>query len=201
MRLRSLMITVSYKKKQLIFEQVKDLEISELRNRALSDDEIKEVPIGFYVKDGVLMRKWRPPDVPVSEDWTVVHQVVVPKAYRNEILALAHSVPLGGHLGINKTVDKIRKQFFWPGLRKDVVDYCRTCHTCQIVGKPNIVIPVAPLQPIPAFGEPFSRVIVDCVGPLLKTKSGNEYLLKIMCATTRFHEAIPLKEYQSSFNF
>ena len=78
-----------------------------------------------------------------------------------------------------------------------MVDYCRTCHTCQNVGKPNIVIPVAPLQPIPAFGEPFSRVIFNCKGPLPKTKSGNEYLLTIMCAATRFPEAIPLRNIKA----
>ena len=75
----------------------------------------------------------------------------------------------------------------------DVSEFCKTCHTCQMVGKPNVKIPCAPLSPIPAFEEPFSRVIIDCVGPLPKTRSGNEYLLTIMCASTRFPEAIPLR--------
>ncbi|KAL5010694.1 hypothetical protein ScPMuIL_012999, partial [Solemya velum] len=48
-----------------------------------------------------------------------------------------------------------------------------------------------------AFEEPFSRVIIDCVGPLPKTKSGNEYLLTIMCASTRFPEAIPLRNIKA----
>ena len=78
-------------------------------------------------------------------------------------------------------------------MRKDVVEFCRSCHTCQVVGKPNQTLPKAPLQPIPAFEEPFSRVIIDCVGPLPKTKSGNQYLLTVMCASTRFPEAIPLR--------
>ena len=43
------------------------------------------------------------------------------------------------------------------------------------------------------MGEPFERVIVDCVGPLPKTRSGNQYLLTIMCAATRYPEAIPLR--------
>ena len=64
-----------------------------------------------------------------------------------------------------------------------------------MVGKPNQVIPKAGLQPIPAFDEPFSRIIIDCVDPLPKSKSGNEYLLTIMCVSTRFLEAIPLKIY------
>ena len=82
-------------------------------------------------------------------------------------------------------------------LRKDVSEYCRSCHTCQVVGKPNQKIPAAPLKPIPAFNEPFSRVIVDCVGPLHKTKSGNQYQLTIMCASTRFPEAIPLRNIKA----
>ena len=63
---------------------------------------------------------------------------------------------------------------------------------CQLVGKPNQKVPVAPLQPIPAVEESFSRVIMDCVGPLPKTKAGNQYLFTVMCASTRFPEAIPL---------
>ena len=55
-----------------------------------------------------------------------------------------------------------------------------------MVGKPNQTLPKAPLQPIPAFEEPFSRVIIDCIGPLPKTKSGNQYLLTVRCASTRF---------------
>ena len=61
----------------------------------------------------------------------------------------------------------------------------------------NQVIPKAGLQPIPAFNEPFSRTIIGCVGPLPKRKSGNEYLLTIMCASTRFPKAIPLRNIKT----
>ena len=78
-----------------------------------------------------------------------------------------------------------------------MAEYCKTCHICQVVGKPNQTIKRAPLRPIPAFEEPFSKVIIDCVGPLPKTKSGNQYLLTIMCSTTRFPEAIPLRNIKA----
>ncbi|XP_051888858.1 uncharacterized protein LOC127579869 isoform X2 [Pristis pectinata] len=188
---------LSLSRKDFMVEQTKDPELTELKEKALSCEEIEKVPTEYYVKNGVLMRKWRPPHIPVNEEWEVIHQVVVPKVYRDEILNLAHSMPLGGHFGVNKTVGKILKQFYWPGLRKDVVMFCRTCHTCQMVGKPNQKPPVAPLKPIPAFGEPFSKVIVDCVGPLPKSKTGNQYLLTIMCATSRFPEAIPLRNIKA----
>ena len=64
-----------------------------------------------------------------------------------------------------------------------------------MVGKPNQKIPHAPFQIIPPFEEPFSRVLIDCVEPLPKSKSGNEYLLTIMCTYTRFPEPIPLKKH------
>ena len=47
-------------------------------------------------------------------------------------------------------------------------------------------MPVAPLQPIPAVEEPFSRVIVDCVGRLPKTKAGNQYLQQVPLKSLRF---------------
>ena len=58
-------------------------------------------------------------------------------------------------------------------------------------------IPRAYLQPIPAFDEPLSRIISDCVGPLPKTKTGCQYLLTIMCASTRFSEAISLRNIKT----
>ena len=182
---------------QLIKEQYSDPEISTLFQRALPDSEISHVPVCYYIKNGILMRKWRPPDVPADDEWTVNHQIVVPKSYRQEILNLAHETPLSGHLGVNKTYHKILNHFYWPGLKSDVSTYCKSCHTCQMLGKPNQTIPKAQLQPIPAFDEPFSRIIIDCVGPLPKTRSGCEYLLTIMCASTRFPEAIPLRNIKA----
>ena len=143
------------------------------------------------------MRKWRPFDVTADDEWAVYHQIVVPNSYRHEILSKAHESPISGHLGINKTYHKIINHFYWPGLKSDVSKYCKTCHTCQMVGKPSQTIPKAQLQPIPAFDEPFSRILIDCVGPLPRTKSGNEYLLTIMCTSTRFPEAVALRNIKT----
>ena len=32
----------------------------------------------YYVKDGVLMRKWRDMECPANEPWKGIHQVVLP---------------------------------------------------------------------------------------------------------------------------
>ena len=181
----------------LVVEQESDPDLKRLYKLVLSSEESEKVPICYFKKDGILMRKWRPPDASVEDDWRVVHQIVVPRSYRHEILSLAHDSPMGGHLGVNKTYHKILNHFYWPRMRRDVADFCRSCHACQIVGKPTTVIPPAPHKPIPAFDEPFSKVIVDCVGPLPKTKSGNKFLLTIMCSSTRFPEAIPLRNIKT----
>ena len=82
-----------------------------------------------------------------------------------------------GHLGVKKTYCHILRYFFWPRLKRDVAAYIKTCHTCQVTGKPNQSIKPAPLCPIPAVGNPFEHLIIDCVGPLPKSKSGSEHLL------------------------
>ncbi len=114
------------------------------------------------------MCKWRPQSLSKQDEWSNVFQIVVPQTFQKEILKLAHDCSMAGHLGVNKTHNRILQNFYLPGLKKDVVVYCRTFHVCQLAGKPNQSIPVAPLHPIPAFEEPFARVLVDCVGPLPK---------------------------------
>lgn len=139
------------------------------------------------------MRSYRPANCPATDHWMMKRQIVIPQKYRRHVVELAHESSLSGHLGVRKSVNEILSHFYWPNVRKDVVQFCKTCPTCQIVGKPNQVINPAPLQPIPVVSEPFSRIVIDCVGPLPKTRRGNQYLLTIMCMSTRFPEAIPLR--------
>ena len=77
-------------------------------------------------------------------------------------------------------------------MKWDVAECCKACHSCQMVAKPNKPIPVALLKPIPACGEPFSEVIIDCIGPFPKTTLGNKYLLTIMCKVTGFQRLFHL---------
>ena len=105
---------------QLCKEQHNDPEISPLFQKAFDEKEIDQVPVFFYVKNDILMRKWRPPDVSAEDEWTVNHQIVIPRIYRPEILNSANETPMSGHLGVNKTYHKILNHFYWPGLKSDV---------------------------------------------------------------------------------
>ena len=120
-----------------------------------SVDESKDVATGYFMRDGLLFRKWRPANRPASEDWASYEQVVLPQCYRKEVLHLAHESSYGGHLGFRKTLDRISRQFYWPSLRKDLKGFCRSCHVCQVVGRPGRAPPVAPLQLIDSEGAIF----------------------------------------------
>ncbi|GBL92132.1 Retrovirus-related Pol polyprotein from transposon 297 [Araneus ventricosus] len=56
-----------------------------------------------------------------------VKQVVLPKCKRDEVLRVAHEIPLAGHLGEQETKQSIKYSFFWPGINKDVREFCQTC--------------------------------------------------------------------------
>ena len=157
-------------RQNLIVEQSKDKELLDLFKIALTPVEAEKVSVGYLIKDDILMRKWSPTACDNVKGETV-YQIVVPTVHRREVLELAHDLPVSGHLGVRKTYNRVLQHFFWPGLKRDVAKWCKECHTCQLGGKPNQNIPQAPLHPIPAFDEPFSHIIIDCVGPLPKTKS------------------------------
>ncbi|XP_068240108.1 uncharacterized protein [Palaemon carinicauda] len=158
---------------------------------ALKQASTKEGKVPCYYFDkGVLFRLYRPRKLSSNDTWANKEQLVVPLTLRKNILSVAHQAD--SHLGVSKTYKRITNDFFWPGMKHDVFEFVKECHVCQVVGKPNEVIPKAPLVPIVIPHEPFSKVIIDCVGPLPKTKKGNQYILTILCPTTRYPIAIPL---------
>ena len=64
---------------QLCKVQHSDPEISPLFERAFDENEISQVPVCYYIKNGILVRKWRPLDVSAEDEWTAYHQIVVPR--------------------------------------------------------------------------------------------------------------------------
>ena len=63
----------------------------------------------------------------IKEDEFLMHKniIYVPssKELRNVVLKEMHDVPYVGHPGYQKTITAVRSQFFWSGMKKDVVDY------------------------------------------------------------------------------
>jgi hypothetical protein len=67
---------------------------------------------------------------------------------RNLVLKEMHDVPYVGHPGYQKMITKVRSQFFWLGMKKDVADYIARCMECQKV-KVEHRHPTGLLQPFP----------------------------------------------------
>ena len=143
---------MSLSKSKLISEQDNDPKLATLFKLVLPLVDLDKVPVGCYVRNCV----FRPPSVPVSDKWSVIHQTVVPKVCQSEILKLSHESSMCGHLSINKIYSEITKHFCWPQSWRCVAEFYKTCRICQMEGKSNQKILVAPLKPIPAFEEPFS---------------------------------------------
>lgn len=93
-----------------------------------------------------------------------MEQLLVPKQYHQVICKLAHTIPLAGHLGRDKTAKRITKHFYWPTVFHDVADYCKSCPECQKTGKGSQH--KVPLIPLPVIQEPLERIAMDIVGPL-----------------------------------
>ena len=97
-----------------------------------------------------------------------------------------------GHLRMKKTGDKIRLQFFWPGLQQDVKMHCLSCDLCQRTF-PKGKMTRVPLERMPIIETPFERVAVDLVGPIQPVpERKNRYILTLMDYATRYPEAVLL---------
>uniref|UniRef100_A0A8C5CMY1 Gypsy retrotransposon integrase-like protein 1 n=1 Tax=Gadus morhua TaxID=8049 RepID=A0A8C5CMY1_GADMO len=182
-------VSLSVTQEELESEQRADASLKGPFDMVLPASEVKKDSHCYFLLKGLLMRKW----VPHGDDFVgdPVLQIVLPSKLRETVLRWAHDD--SGHWGVRKTYNRVLKHFFWPKLKRDVSEYVKTCHTCQLAGKPNQVIKPAPLFPIPAVGQPFEHLIIDCVGPLPRSKSGAVYLLTVMCQTTRYPAAYPLR--------
>ena len=124
------------------------------------------------LQNGVLYRIWETP----SSDATVL-QLVLPKSLRPEILQQMHNSKTSGHLGVAKTLGRIRERFYWVKCRQEVQEWCRNCDICAQKRGPQKKI-LAPLKTV-NVGSPMERIAIDILGPLPVTEAGNKYILII----------------------
>ena len=61
-------------------------------------------------------------------------RLCIPKGtLRQRLLALHHDCSSSGHPGRDKTYSKLCRDYFWPGMSRDVNQYVRSCDKCQRV--------------------------------------------------------------------
>ena len=122
-------------------------------------------------------------------------QLLIPRVLRQEVLQFCHDSFFGGHLGPEKTVQRVQQRFHWAGLRRDVKHHIQSCSSCgrlqRAKGRGR-----ASLQDY-RVGYPMDRVAIDIKGPLPRTPRGNTVLLVVTDYFTRWVEAYPLANQQA----
>ncbi|KAL5477308.1 hypothetical protein EMCRGX_G024090 [Ephydatia muelleri] len=115
---------------------------------------------------------------------------------RQRILNACHALPTGGHLGHDKTYNKVADRYHWKCMYKDIEAYIRTCEACQKTNDVKFMKATAPLHPIPVPQEVWKQVGIDLIGPLKKSRSGNRYIITLVDYFSKWPEAaaIPSKE-------
>lgn len=141
------------------------------------------------LQDGVLRRKW------VNSEGTSSHsQILLPRSKVGQVLQEMHNGASGGHLGINKTLAKVRERYYWLSSKQDVESWCRKCITCAATKGPK----VKPQGRMKQYnvGAPFERIAIDIAGPFPETEKGNRYTLVVMDYFSKWPEvfAIPNQE-------
>ena len=69
------------------------------------------------------------------------------KALQTQLLEEHHDIKISGHLGIDKTYDALRRNYYWPKMGKDVHKYITSCESCQR-NKSDNQTPAGLLQPL-----------------------------------------------------
>ncbi len=177
------------KLKELKLEQEKDASLERIFQKVKEKEEprvTKASMTWFEIDKGVLYRRHKQLNHPQDP---VLKQIVVPRERRPMILKVAHETIMAGHMGIQKTLDRILSNFYWPGIHNDVTRYCRSCDICQRT-TPKGKIQKATLDQMPMIDIPFRRVAVDLIGPIQpRSKQGNKYILTVVDYATRYPEA------------
>ena len=146
--------------KDIIEMQNTDETLARAREMCTSGKEVvtNHGEISYIMKGGILMRKYK-------NKKTEATQLCVPKQMRSTILALAHDIPMAGHMGIGKTSDRVTSSFFWPGMFGDVKRFVQSCSQCQRTVDRGRV-PKVPFVRRPLMSEPFQKVAMDIIGPI-----------------------------------
>ena len=108
-------------------------------------------------------------------DGKVCKYVVIPKSHRSTLLWHTHDHPVAGHRGVQNTYGILARMVYWPNMFSDVSAYVERCVVC-CKHLPKSTFHRAPLRPRISNG-PWSEMQIDFVGPLVKSRLGNKYIL------------------------
>ena len=166
-------------------EQANDVYIAEIMQKLQTNGSNRKQG-EYLLKEGLLMRQQGGSDGSRT-------QLVVPVTLRQMVLEELHDK--SGHLGIHKTLEKVKERFFWEGCEQDVRNIVQQCERCQKRTNP-VPTQHTPIGTIES-NHPFEKLSWDIMGPLPAAASGCRYVLVVTDLFTKWVEAFPLKSTDS----
>jgi len=129
------------------------------------------------VEDGLLYRKgmlWIP------EDKELIALVV-----RSE-----HDTKIAGHMGQDKTIELVRRNFWWPRMNERIIDFVQSCPECQ-KNKASRHHPYGLLSPLELPYAPWQSIAMDFITDL-PVSEGCDQLWIVIDRFTKMAHFIPL---------
>lgn len=115
---------------------------------------------------------------------------LVPKSARLQICKLCHDD--AGHLGLEKTLDRVADSYWFPQMRKFVAKYIKACLNCLYYKHPSGKRQ-GELHPVEKVPVPFHTLHLDHLGPFECSKKKNQYILVVVDGFTKFIFLEPVK--------
>jgi len=101
---------------------------------------------------------------------------------------------VGGHPGQKRLYSKLRRSYHWKNMAKDVAIFVKSCDKC-FLNKVKIGTR-EPLCLTKTPQKPFEKIVIDTIGPLEMSESGNQYSVTMICDLTKYviTGSVPNKE-------
>ena len=105
----------------------------------------------------------------------------------NEKLRLILEAHKIGHEGSSKTYQRLKRNFYWNNMTNDIKRIIQKCDVCQLNKSQSYP---EPTEKFPTEPEgPFTHLGLDIIGPLVKTRRSNQYIIVVVDYFTKWVEA------------
>ena len=115
--------------------------------------------------------------------------LVIPEVMQVEVVKNCHAL---GHFSVAKTEDLVKRDYYFPNLKKCVETVVKNCIECILVNKKRGK-GEGLLNPIPKEDMPLSTYHIDFLGPLPTTNKKYNHIFSVIDAFSKFVWLYPVK--------
>lgn len=109
----------------------------------------------------------------------------IPERLIKDILQKEYDEPTSAHGGLRKTLDRVRRYYYWPGMAKIVYDYVTKCDVCKCMKASNRITK-PPIGNISIVARPFQKLYIDLLGPYPRSSDGMTMIIIVLDQLTKF---------------